>query len=281
MEPAPFALQNVLNLSGGYLDSRAQIRLQFDDVSDMKFVTLRKNDNSLALAMGMSGKQNAPFHGCSLFDYMVKLRNTKVDSLIKNALRSADPMADTVEDVKIDMPTRSYKFHEAKIEQVIEIELHEFTSEEGKKIPATRIKCISTPKKNVAIAIEASPTNFNWFLHASKHIWYVTDPLPVSPCKRAFEDDMKEIVGTMSGRIKYQVQDDDSIKLYVNYRRSDGRWTKKARLLRRSFHEDRECMKISMQQAAAHLGSQYDALHYPGDAAEDEGSAEDEDECTP
>ena len=101
MQPAPFAMQNVLNLSDGYLDKRAQIRLQFDDASGMQFVTLRKTDISLALAMGMNGKQNAPFHGCSLFDHMAKLRNTKVDSLIKEALRSADPMADAADDVKI------------------------------------------------------------------------------------------------------------------------------------------------------------------------------------
>lgn len=96
----------------------------------------------------------------SVTDVFKKARDDAVDTKIKDFLKEKDPMAET--EVYMSEKDRSKTFHEADVPSIVSVTMAPFTPDNGKKVVATDIKFIASPKRGAKVFIEMSTTSLAW-----------------------------------------------------------------------------------------------------------------------
>jgi hypothetical protein len=230
-EPKPFTIQPMLVLQGGHL--KKYMLLSCDFVDNTPFTCLKKTNRQLACALGMTGEKRSPFAGCDLFEKLQQLRNDKVDEHIKGRMISGDPLSDGC-DFNIQPSQRHQLFMDCKVPQVVEIELHQFVSAEGKHVGPHKLNVISTWNKIIAPSVEATGPNMEWLLIACRHEWL---PKPSSSKRKNIDEDLTMKLPTLPDPLKYAISSKGVVRIQLYYKCSNG-WKRHEKKLDNDLFDD-------------------------------------------
>lgn len=279
----PFTVQHVLELQGGHLTK--PLKISCETVSAQCFTYLRKTDAGLARALGFpTPKNSSPFANVNIFEYLTQVRNEKVDKLIRDHLLNQDSMADHSCTIDIAQEGRLRLFDDAKIPQVISVEMPPFISPEGRRVDARSIDMIATPRRNVSPCVEASAELFEWILHACHHTWPV-DAVPKRKRCPSSDEDAEADLPELPEPVKYLDVAKDKIVLKVYYKKDTSKkWHMKSKHLNISvFNSDLTCKARddAILAMAGILKEYYEKSHTPALDKPPEDDAEPEEGVEP
>jgi len=208
-EPKPFTIKPVLSIQGGYM--KKDMLLECEYIDNTPFIALKKTNRNLGKMLGKAQcAQNwSPLSDCDLFEKVKLLRNDKVDEIIKHAMTTNDPLPDAM-NFKIDNKQRRRLFTDCKVPDVIEIELPQFVTDEGKHVGVRQLKVASTWNVCNAPSIEATGANMDWLILACQHEW---GSKHVSPKRKRDDDDIIMTLPTLPDPLKYRVDPDGEIRI--------------------------------------------------------------------
>ena len=163
-------------------------------VDGAMFLELHKSDRGLARALGLCLSDRCPFRNTTLFEHIAMLRNEAVTKFMVDFQLASDPMADdAARNVKVNMVNRSRdrSFQQAKVPQVIEIDLEGFQHVMGgttTDVPARSVKVLATSRVDKSISVELNACTLDWLCKAIYVPWRVPGPVPT--LKRKWYDDL-------------------------------------------------------------------------------------------
>ena len=184
--PRPVAVKQITVIEGGYLKEPWAVPLTSVDGKD--FLCLSKGDRKLARFVGLDMNVRNPWGTNQFLRFLTKLRDAKVDALLRAALASDDPMADEVDDEMAsgDPMTpckgRHRRFEEANIPSVITVASPELVRDDGIRVPPHEFNVISTPKKDKDVMIEVTTENMQWISEVAATVQH---SVPTPARKRA------------------------------------------------------------------------------------------------
>ena len=243
----PFTAQRALVIEGGAL--KAPWVLDCTTIAGIDFAQLLMGDRSLARAMGMNMSARSPLQACEIFSHMIKLRDAKVDSLIASSKVADDPMADVQAIASITLPSlgRPQAFAKADVPGFVELSFDEFVTPEGVRIEAHVVKVVTTPKRGVALTIEAAPANFEWLRWACQVQWGSQRASTKRQLKRTLTlDELPDL----EWPLKYGRDSAGGVVIMCHYRGEAGRWIRHQKRLDVSFKEDDVIMERMVRQCA-------------------------------
>ena len=191
-------------------------------VFDIEFFELNMQDRKLARALGLDMSKRSPFEDTTLLSHLAKLRNMKVDSLIKQHMKDDDPMASADAD-NVDLAdthsARARRFASASVKQVIEVEVPQFTKENGDVVDAKVLRMYSTPRRDSVLTIELSESNLSWLADAVVMEWDVED----APWVRHPDEDVASLPELTSPHIcRYKKKGENKVIISAWYRLATG-----------------------------------------------------------
>ena len=122
-------------------------------IEDKEFIVLLAGDRKLARACGLDMNLRAPWSWNGLLDTLIRLRDDHVDDLIHKSILAKDPEGDAdCKPAKL-ISGRAKAYHEENVPQIITVEHPAFTTDDGDRVPLTKLQMISTPKRVAAVTI--------------------------------------------------------------------------------------------------------------------------------
>lgn len=231
-------------------------------VNGTPFIKVHKKCNVLCnLCNQLKGMKY--FAGVDVFQYLMKLRNDKVSYMIKDAQMQDDPFAEQQagnEEVSA-AKERLELFRKFKIPEVITISTPSFEINGNKREPLD-LKVLATAKLTASVEMEAISSNIEWLKDACLFTWMPDSSS--SPCKRAADSSW-----ILPSKIKVNKDDDESLVLFVNYKRANGAWTKKHMRLNKDHYETPEDFQVAVRKMVSRMESFIEENHF-GDCGEDD-----------
>lgn len=261
MDEDPFVFKQVLAITGGGLHKT--VLLPYETLNGMHFIKIMKGCRELAKACAQTvGKDLFP--GVDVIQYLQQQRNDAIDHLIREAIQAADPFAEVQQDfdarVGKDGKERASLYHMHKIPDVVDVKIPEFETENA-KYPARHIKMLATPKTNVCVCIEATASNLQWFKDACGFSW----SRAAKKRKHAEFDFPVEMDENICKLVK---NDDEVVRMYCNYRKEDGKWTRFSRSLAKKEYATTDELNIAVSGLVKRLETFHEENHHPPDASD-------------
>lgn len=97
----------------------------------------------------------------SLLNKIRDARNKAVDELITNYLRAEDPMS-ADEPIILSELTRTKRYHEANVPQILTLNMPAFTTDNGEPVDVFALKIVSSPKASAVIYMELTADSMKW-----------------------------------------------------------------------------------------------------------------------
>ena len=169
MESTPFTVRQevVVKIVGGNMKHGPWLVHGCVEICGVPFITLRKSDRQLANALGMQMSDTAPFRGYDVFAHLAATRDKRVDGIIAECMAGDDPMADTTIVPSKDIGAlRAKRFHECNIPHTVQLDLDEFVTEDGERVPGHKMDVVTTPKCGMSVTMAAIAENFDWLAKA-------------------------------------------------------------------------------------------------------------------
>ena len=136
------------------------------------FLSLTNVDRDLARLLGLDMNLRAPLKDYTLFGYIEQQRDDAVDALIHEYVRQNDPMADSSQaPVGPVFKQRPSLFQAAAVPETLILDLPHFVTPDGERVPESKMKVITTPKRGVLAMIEATAGNLEWCQKAISVDW--------------------------------------------------------------------------------------------------------------
>jgi hypothetical protein len=247
----PFRIERAVVVYGGYSKDPWVINeLMIIDGKD--FFTLSARDRKFARAIGLDTMEVNQFKGSNLLPKIIKARDDKVDHLIMEALKAADPLADLAAAPKLFESTRGRQqaYEKANVAQVIQIEIAGFTADCGARYEPQVLHVISTPKRGAAATVELNADTLTWFAAAVHHF------SATATAKRSAED-----VPLEAPDCKWKHRVNQSSAIYCRYRTAERQW-KVFSIAPMHFDDDRLTL-AAQREAEAKVQAFYEANHVP------------------
>jgi hypothetical protein len=251
VEEQPLQVARCTVVSGGFLGSNKIVLDCEESIGDIDFVALKGTIIAKAV---MSDKAYYPKGGRkhalsgAVVNLLKGIRDSHIDSLIKEHIKSDDPMAE--HEVEPDIHRRTAAFHKAGVSPVITLALPGFTLKDGKVVQATSLKFLSTAKKSNCVSMECTEAALQWLHDACKHDWPAHHGDEVDGHDQEIELIVKSVVPMHSG-VSYRIHGDMvTLKAWSSFK--DG---KKASLprqasIRRSAHDNDASFKMDIDMKA-------------------------------
>ena len=199
MMPFTSAQKTVVN--GGLLGSQCWVpELEYIEGHGDGFLLLHKADRHLARALGMNMNKSAPMDDVTVFSWLAQKRDDQVDEFMARALKADDPMA---QQDAVDIPGvgRAKLFQECKVPGVIAIAIDELINPMGKRIDATSLHVVSTPRRGVSPCVKASNEFLNWLACVVGIEFQIN---PVGRCPKASDYWSTMTLPSLPAPIKYR-----------------------------------------------------------------------------
>jgi hypothetical protein len=251
VEKQPLQVARCTVVSGGFLGSNKVVLDCEESVDDIDFVALK--GTTIAKAV-MSDKAYYPKGGRkhalsgAVVNLLKGIRDRHIDSLIKEHIKSDDPMAE--QEVEPDIHGRTAAFHKAGVSPVITLALPKFTLKDGKVVEATSLRFLSTAKKSVCVSMECTEAALQWLHDACKHNWPAEHGDGVDDHDDEIEQIVKSVVPMHSG-ISYKIHG-DMVTLRAWSSHKEGKKVSLARQasIRRSSHDSDSSFKMDLDMKA-------------------------------
>ena len=251
-EPSPFTIRKMLVLEGGYGKTKS-MQLACETCDGIDLIKLCARNRNLAVAMGQKTTKDHYWKNCDIMQHMRDMRNEAVDRFIKQNIHSSDPFADCpVTEVEITAANRARLFADTKVPQIVDVVFPSFTTPEGKRVEATTIKMLSTPKKPIAPSMECTSENLSWFLYACKHSWIHPGHDTQAVSKKRQCEDLEEEFGIPKPARMLHFEANKVI-LGVPYKNPSGEWMRRQEKIDRSMFDNDEDLKAAMIKVAHRL----------------------------
>jgi hypothetical protein len=222
-EQSAWTCQLQMVIKGGFLKKGWAVPVTV--VDDVPCMTLEKSHRELARAFGLDVTVRSPFQGVTVFDYIKCARDSKVDDLLREHLKTEDPMAETTSSQQvIASEGRTKLFIDAKVPATIVVTLEAFTCGDGVEVPPFEMTVVATSKRLGAPQVQVCPEVLEWLSKAHKHDWsaHIKSEERATPKKRQASElcDLPEL----QKPLKYQKT--GKLAIYFNYRGQTGRWSR-------------------------------------------------------
>ena len=166
----PFRIERAVVVYGGYSKDPWVIN-ELKIIGGQDFYTLSARDRKFARAIGLDTMETNQFKGSNILPMIMKARDDKVDHLIMEAIKDADPRADLADASKLFESTRGRQqaYEKANVAQVIQIEIAGFTADWGGRyepqVVRVQPRCTtSAPPQRPS----GAPKRFHWRLQIAR-----------------------------------------------------------------------------------------------------------------
>ena len=159
-------------VEGGYLQTPWVVDVKHEGTG--MFYGLHHADRKLARCLGLPCDGRAPFKGTTLFQYLAKLRNAKVDELIITHKLQADPMADkqSLQHAgHVSIKNREKECERVSIPKVVCIALPAFTTSDGSYVAGVSANVFSSHRIDHGVTIELAASSLDWICQAIHASW--------------------------------------------------------------------------------------------------------------
>ena len=116
----PFHMSSRVVITGGNLGKSAWVPDMVDAGGHSGFLKTQKEDRQLAAALGFNKSNARPMEHASFIGFITRLRDEKVDKLIQESMKSADPMGEAPV-IAPRIKNREKAFQTAAIPEVINV----------------------------------------------------------------------------------------------------------------------------------------------------------------
>ena len=96
----------------------------------------------------------------SVIHALKSARNTRIDALIADHLKSDDPLAESV--CVIDKKERAQQFHTSQIPLAIDVLMPEFVDHAGQIVHAISLKMLATPQSSALLSMHMTSESIEW-----------------------------------------------------------------------------------------------------------------------
>ena len=96
----------------------------------------------------------------SVIHALKSARNTRIDALIADHLKSDDPLAESV--CVIDKKERAQQFHTSQIPLAIDVLMPAFVDHAGQIVHATSLKMLATPQSSALLSMHMTSESIEW-----------------------------------------------------------------------------------------------------------------------
>lgn len=249
--------------------------MRIESVDGHSFVELRQQHQwKLFAAWGCAGKEYAA-QTRQLFDYLKEARTKEVETLLRAALRSDDPMADVDAIMVDDLANRKALFLKHEIAKICVVKVGQFKLT-GKMHPAFELKVLTAANKVAALNVECTSEVFDWLckaLHADEAVWLT--PAAAAPRIKRNLEDMPEVPSP----IKYGRLKNGRICIWANYKKATGKWSRYQKTIEETIDSlsdgtesgNADAMSIICDRFSRQLAKKKTAIE------DDEGDEDDED----
>ena len=241
-EPAPFSVtqETVFKITGGYNQNCPWYLSDYQLINGAPYTLLSKQNRQLAKTLGMNMSHTTPFKDHHLFAHLISQRDALVDKVLREVHAGDDPMADAcvAESEQHSTENRRKRFidlsSQSKMPHTVTLQLAEFVTESGLRVPAHTMNVVTTPLLKQCITMAATSGNFDWLalaIHAK--CWSPSS-------KRKYNEDahgkLPELdwpftyFYTCAGALHLQVRFNDQNGLRKQFRRALRPWNRNAPL---------------------------------------------------
>lgn len=251
VQEQPLQVARCTVISGGFLGSNKVILDCEESVGNIDFVALKGTNIAKAV---MSDKAYFPKGGrkhalsVAVVNLLKGIRDSHIDSLIKEHIKSDDPMAE--QEVEPDIQQRTAAFHKAGVSPVITLTVPGFTLKDGKKVQSASFKFLSTAKKCRCVSMECTEAALQWLHDACKHDWPAAEADRVDGHDHEVEQIVKSVVSMHSG-ISYRIHGDMvTLKAWATHKEGKKTSLPRQASLRRSAYDSDTSFKMDIDMKA-------------------------------
>jgi hypothetical protein len=250
----PLKVARCTAVSGGFLGSNKVVLECEESVDDIDFVALKGTSIAKAVMSSKSYYPNgARKHALSgpVVGLLKGIRDSHIDSLIKEHIKSEDPMAEA--DVEPDIARRTVAFHKAGVSPVITLKLPGFTLQDGKVVQPTSFRFLSSAKKSMCVSMECTEEALQWLHDACKHKWGTDEADEGDDRDHEVEQIVKSVVPRHSG-VSYKINGDMvTLKAYSSPSECRRISLPRQASIRRSSYDDDTTFKMDLDMKARHV----------------------------
>ena len=228
----PFTLQHKMMMTNEKTTNTFMI--DHVAVDYMQFFKVVKKGPLAALLGARIGQKLFP--GVTVFKYLQDRRDSEVSNIPKREIVASDhfrdPSGDDHETDVTSSTKRSEAFSKHFVGDIVELAIPGFESKKAKH-DHIKIKVLATHKMLASVWMQATTANFDWLEAACTYKWAEAECSPAA-LKRKLSIDGIEI--TTLKKVKIKSSDAKRCVVYINYKASNGKWTKKHVKVDRESH---------------------------------------------
>jgi hypothetical protein len=252
VQEQPLSVARCTVISGGFLGSNKVILDCEESVGNIDFVALKGMNIAKAV---MSDKAYYPKGGrkhalsVAVVNLLKGIRDSHIDALIKEHIKSDDPMAE--QGVEPDIQRRTAAFHKAGVSPVITLTVPGFTLKDGTNVQSASLKFLSTAKKSMCVSMECTEAALQWLHDACKHDWPATAEADrVDGHDDEVEQIVKSVVPMHSG-ISYRIHGDMvTLKAWATHKEGKKTFLPRQASIRRSAYDNDASFKMDIDMKA-------------------------------